>query len=121
VERRSRQALDAKLRSRGDFDAVFQEGVRVHGDRLILVGRRGPGSLRFAVTCGKRFSKRAVDRNRFRRVAREAVRRNLDVLPAGIEFVVLPRCRPAGVEYQVFSAEIPKLAELLSRRLQAKT
>lgn len=108
---------DARLRRRGEFDRVFAQGARVHGDRLTLLGARRSGETRLGVPCGRRYSKRAVDRNRFRRLVREAFRRARAGLPSGLDLVVLPRCRPEGASLAVFAEELPKLVERLARKL----
>jgi ribonuclease P protein component len=117
MQRSRRLRPSARLRSKSDFDALFASGVRVHGELLTIVGRRTEQALRFGVPCGKRFSKRAVDRNRFRRVAREVVRTRCQDPAPRLEFVILPRCKPGDVDFARFAVEIPALLEKLERKL----
>ncbi|MBI3817496.1 MAG: ribonuclease P protein component [Planctomycetes bacterium] len=100
----------ARLTSKRDFDGAFADGVRAHGSLLGIVLRRSPdGETRVGVPCGKRFSKRAVDRNRFRRLAREAFRLHRDEWPKGCEIVILPRCKPDACNFQLFEKELKSL------------
>ena len=57
-----------RLRRQAEFDAVFRGGARVHGEQVMLVGKLGAPGIRLGVPCGKRYSKRAVDRNRGKRL-----------------------------------------------------
>jgi ribonuclease P protein component len=59
----------------GGFDAVFRTGRRLEGAwlQLIVAPAAGPGRVGFVV--GKRALPRAVDRNRLRRLLREAARK----------------------------------------------
>lgn len=107
----------SRLRRGGEFDRVFAEGIRVHGSLLTVVGRANPGALRLGVPCGRRYSKRAVDRNRFRRLVREAFRAAERELPRGLDVVVLPRCRPGAARFDAFAREIPELVAKLARNL----
>ena len=107
----------ARLRRQRDFDAVFESGVRVHGTLVSLIGRRTEGELRIGIACGKRYSKRAVDRNRFRRRAREAFRLSRGELPAGLDVVLLPTCKPPEPTYAAIALEVPALIRRLARKL----
>jgi ribonuclease P protein component len=107
----------ARLTLRRDFDAVFATGTRVHGTLLTLAGRRREGDLRLGIACGKRFSKRAVDRNRFRRLVREAFRIGRPALRGGLDLVAMPRCKPGEATFLALTAELPELLGRLERKL----
>ena len=79
---RSGFPASARIRSQRDFDAVFQKGARAQGELVAVLARRTDGPLRLGIPCGRRYSKRAVDRNRFRRLVREAFRRRSRTAPA---------------------------------------
>jgi ribonuclease P protein component len=107
-----------RLRRQAEFDAVFRGGARVHGEQVTVVGKLGAPGIRLGVPCGKRYSKRAVDRNRFRRLVREIFRRAASTLPSGLDFVVVPRGKPAGTSLAALEREIPKLVHRLARKLE---
>lgn len=83
----------ARLLNGKAYAAVFKKNKRF-GDRFwtVLVHRReasdGVGRLGLAVA--KKRAKRAVDRNRIKRVAREQFRANRQML-AGVDLVVMNR------------------------------
>ncbi|HKE00603.1 MAG TPA: ribonuclease P protein component [Planctomycetota bacterium] len=108
----------ARLRRQSDFDAVFAAGTRVHGRFVTVIGRRTEGPLRVGIPCGRRFSKRAVDRNRFRRLVRESFRLVRAQLPAGLDVVVLPRCKPGEPTFAALSVEVPELVRRVARKLE---
>jgi ribonuclease P protein component len=109
-----------RLRRQGELDAVFRGGVRVHGDVVSVIGRIVPEGFRIGILCGKRFSKRAVDRNRFRRIVRETARRASFEVQGGLELVVLPRCRPEQLSGAAVERELPRLVDRLMRKLAPK-
>jgi ribonuclease P protein component len=54
----------------------------------VAVGR--PGESRFGLAVAKRLARRAVDRNRMKRLAREVFRRH-PIKSAGVDLVLAPR------------------------------
>jgi ribonuclease P protein component len=89
----------AHLRASAEFQAVFGEGSRVSGALLRLHARFAdtPDGARLGLTVSKRVDKRAVGRNRIRRVLRETFRLARAGLPPG-DYVVLakPESRAAA-------------------------
>lgn len=74
---------------------LFDRGVRVGDKSLVVVGL--PNDLdvtRMTVAVGKRRTRTAVARNRLKRLCREAFRRELPALPAGLDVVLLPKIGP---------------------------
>ena len=107
--------LDARYRLKraADVTAVFENGRRAGDHRLTvraLPREDLPVRARLAVAVSKRHGP-AVKRNRIKRLCREAFRLTRDELPAGFDYVLLPR---AGSE--------PTLEELMAslRRLAEK-
>ena len=81
----------SRLRRRTDIDSVFTGGVSAR-DRLATIVAR-PNSLPFS-RMGVGISKRhgnAVQRNRIKRLCREAMRLSRPELPPGWDFMLLPR------------------------------
>jgi ribonuclease P protein component len=75
---------------RGDFERAFRLGARAKGESLtVVVQRNGRLHARLGLSVGKRVSKRAVDRNRWRRLLREAFRHERRSIPAGLDVVLI--------------------------------
>lgn len=94
------------------FAAVFRSGRRFEGERLQLLASPAAGPAgRVAFVIGKKLLARAVDRNRLKRMLREAVRRR----PASGAFDVILRLRrpcPAA-ELPLTAAEAGELLDRL--------
>ncbi len=98
----ARLPRETRLRRAADFAAAYREGVRARGDVFVLVARpNGLPYSRLGLSVGKRCWKRAVRRNRVRRVFREAFRLERARLPAGLDLVLI--AARAGLD--------PRLAE----------
>jgi ribonuclease P protein component len=79
---------DERIRQRPDFLRIQQQGVRVRGRYLTLVGRRNARTVsRLGVIAPKRLGK-AVDRNRVKRRIRELFRHNKPTID--VDLVVMP-------------------------------
>lgn len=80
-----------RVRTRREFDRVFEEGRSARGEGAVLICRRNElPYARFGVSVGRRFGG-AVRRNRARRLAREAFRLDRERWPSGYDFVLVPR------------------------------
>ena len=76
---------------RVEFDAVLRGPDRLSHRAIRLHYLRQPGAgARLGVIIAKRVAPRAVDRNRFKRLAREAFRHVADAL-AGFDLVVVAK------------------------------
>jgi ribonuclease P protein component len=74
-----------------DYSWVFQRPVKSADDCFTVLSRfRGEGSPRLGLAVSKKNVKRAVDRNRIKRVIRESFRHNR-LLLVGLDIVVLGR------------------------------
>jgi len=87
----------ARLRAAADFAALREAAGRFDG-RYFLI-RYTPGATlqpRVGLAVSKRVSKRAVERNRIKRVARESFRRAQHKIPP-TDIVVIARTQAAGI------------------------
>jgi ribonuclease P protein component len=104
---------DARLRRPGEFAALRSSSGRA-GGRCFHMRFRGNelGHARLGLAISKRVSKRAVERNRIKRLLRESFRRVRHQLP-GVDLMVMAREQAAGVPGPELLVEI----ELLWKKL----
>ncbi len=82
---------DSRLLKPGLFRRVFERPVKVHGPGFTLLARdNGLDRARLGIAVGKKAVKRAVDRNRIRRVVRESFRHHKKRL-SSLDIVFLAR------------------------------
>ena len=100
---------DARIRRAGDF-AVLRHASGRFGGRCFSVRYRPNGldHARLGLAISKRVSKRAVERNRIKRLLRESFRRARAQLPP-IDVVVMAREAAAGLPGHELLAEIDAL------------
>jgi ribonuclease P protein component len=76
---------------RGSFAAALRSPRKIRGSTILLhVAGGQPGESRFGLALAKRLARRAVDRNRMKRLAREVFRHH-GVKTAGLDLVLAPR------------------------------
>ena len=106
-----------RIRSGRDFGRVYRDGRRARGSILLVVGApNGLDHARLGLSVGKKIWKGAVQRNRIRRVFREAFRLSAPDLPP-LDLVLIPaepRLRPGTAETV---QELQRLAHKVARRL----
>ncbi len=74
-----------------DFERVFQQPQRSSGKALTVLARpSGESAARLGLAISRKQIKRAVDRNRVKRLIRESFRHHQDLL-AGLDVVVIGR------------------------------
>ncbi len=110
------------LPSRSDFDAVFSNPDAKVGRRdFLILAKVQPGHSqvqRIGFVTSKKKIKRAVDRNRFRRVFKETLRSHK--LTAQIDLVVIARSRPEHLHQSAFADEISLCLQKLGQMLEKK-
>lgn len=82
-----------RLRKTNDFKRVFKNGKGVQSDNIFLKVRLNKEeTIRVGIIVSKKVAKRAVDRNRIRRILSEGVRTHIHKIRQGrdIVIVVLP-------------------------------
>ena len=79
-----------RLLKRGEYLRVQQNGAKVHSRAFIGLVLFDNPRVRIGITTTKRLGK-AVERNRLRRLVREAFRRGLMEMPDTTEVVVIPK------------------------------
>jgi len=79
-----------RLLKRRDFKRVAREGKRLVGSRICVDRARSFKGTRLGITASSHYGN-APERNRFKRLVREAFRLNRSRLPFGIDCNVIPR------------------------------
>lgn len=103
----------ARLRRRADFATLKSSRGRV-GVRCFQL-RYAPNSFgvaRLGLAISKQVSRRAVERNRLKRLVRESFRRVRHRLPA-VDMVVMARTQAAGMDGAQLLAQIDELWDKL--------
>ena len=89
--RQARFPKRARLLKPAEFSRVFKKAHRSSDRQLTILA--APNDLdypRLGLAISKKHAKRAVDRNRIKRIVRESFRQNLVALPAA-DFVVMAK------------------------------
>jgi ribonuclease P protein component len=82
----------SRLRAKDQIDQVFRKGRAVMGHTIILKFIQNQlSTTQVAVLVGKKISNKATARNRIRRRLQEIVRLKIDLLPSGIDLLVIAR------------------------------
>jgi len=107
-----------RLHSPAEFGRVFAEAAR-SADRFFTVLARSSGrpAARLGLTVSRRAARRAVDRNKLKRLARESFRQRPD-LPAW-DFVVLARAGADRAERRALRASLDRHFEQLTKTAAA--
>lgn len=109
---------EARLLNSGEFDKVFKKPVRASVTGVTILGSRNgnPGYPRLGLVIPKKCLKRAVWRNRVKRVIRETFRLNQQALPPA-DFVVMARSKIGEISNAELRSVLKKLWDQISRRL----
>jgi ribonuclease P protein component len=93
-----------RVRRRGEFQKVFDRGVRVHGRYLTMLIAPAPGARsRLGIVASKKLGG-SVARNRAKRLIRELFRQNPPEAGRPVDVVVIPR-------RELFDAVYPSLED----------
>ena len=112
---RYRFGPDRKLRKKADFDRVFSHRLSAADQHLILYGRANRAARsRMGISVGKKLGP-AVRRNRYKRTLREAFRLCQHDLPAGFDYVLIPR-PGRGCSAKIYRQSLISLAQKIAPR-----
>lgn len=105
----------ARLHTPSEFQRMLRDGKRCHGRYFRLhvmaatVAPEGLPATRLGITVSKRVNKRAVERNRIKRIVRESFRHVCAQLPPG-DYLLVAKPEGSGVR------ELTQDLEILWRR-----
>lgn len=109
-----------RLSRSADFDRVFREGFAEEGRYMVLYAFRRPEAgedeeLRLGLSVGRKVGG-AVERNKVKRVLREAFGACSEAVPAGHDYVIVARPELMGLVEREGTAGVGRaLQELLGR------
>ncbi len=104
-----------RLLKRSEFLCIQQKGIKVHSRAFVgLVVFDNVSKVRIGITTTKRIGT-AVQRNRLRRIIREAFRRQWMVIPNGSEVVIVAKRNSTEMNSQ----EIIEDLNFLAKRIDA--
>lgn len=104
-----------RIKSPREFEKTFKNGVIVADDILILHASASPNSTpRLGVAISKKAGN-APYRNHWKRLVREAFRRNKKSFP-NFDFIVRPK-RGSNPTYQTILRSLPRLVARVEKKL----
>ncbi len=98
----------SRLTLSGEYKQVFENNIRVSDDCFtLLIGKQQGSTARIGFAVAKKQLKRAVDRNRVKRLLRESFRLHQNELPA-TDIVVMVRFKILRLTNQQIFARLDK-------------
>ena len=106
-----------RLRSRRDFLRIQRQGLEWVSRHFVwlVAPQEHPGAPRLGITASRRIGG-AVERNRAKRLVREVFRQMPDLLPDGVDLVVIVRRPLTGMKFQDVFQQWQSVRSKLRRR-----
>lgn len=110
---------DARLCKHADYQRAYAAGRKrqsasmswfLAAQRPIIPSGDLPQGARVGLTAGKVLGK-AHERNRIKRRMREALRRHVELLPAGCDLILHPRRAVMTIEFTKLEAEVVRILQ----------
>lgn len=112
----------ARITDRRDFQQIFAARCSEADELLIIyASANGLAQARLGLSVSKRLGP-AVNRNRYKRLLREAFRTTQHELPAGFDYVLIARAGLAGqpASLEQYRQSLPRLASRAARRCRVR-
>ena len=106
---------------RADFERAYRQGLRVRGSILVVVALENELThARLGLSVGRVIWRDAVDRNRVRRIFREAFRLAQHELPPGVDLILIPAAPKLRPVLAATQSELIELAATAARKLAGR-
>jgi ribonuclease P protein component len=110
-----------RIKHTADFARAYREGSRARGSVLVVVARpNGLDHPRVGLSVGRAIWRGAVQRNRLKRILREAFRLEQRELPAGFDLVLIPAAPRIEPDLASARSELVRLAKQAARRAEER-
>jgi len=104
-----------RLRHRADFEALRRDGRRLSHSLVVLIARpNGQETSRFGFSASRRVGK-AHQRNRAKRLLREAVRLHSDKISSGWDCLLLARKKTSSARFDEVERAVAYLLQELGK------
>jgi ribonuclease P protein component len=106
-----------RISTKTEFELVKTKGV-MHQSPIFgwLALKLDDNNKKVGFLVSKKISKKAVDRNRIRRVLAVAIKKNLEAMPGGLRCVVLAKKTMLGVEYATVEKEVARIISEINEK-----
>lgn len=106
---------EERLRRPADFRRCYERRCTTASDWLLVYGcKNGLPYSRVGLSVARKWGK-AHDRNRVRRLYREAFRLSKEVIPKGLDFILIPR-QTEDLTLAELLATLPRLTQQVARK-----
>lgn len=103
-------SLKNRLRKKEDFQKVYQKGLfSALGDISIKKSANGLPVTRMGFIVEKKYFKKAVHRNRIKRIMKTFSRKNISNMVAGLDVVVFYKSRKSEIDSKKIVLNLEKL------------
>ena len=101
-----------RLKKQKDFEKIFKNGKSFkQGSLYLKINKNDLQSSRFGFIVSKKFSKKAVERNRIKRILREVVKERIGEVVKGMDIVIVVNPK-AKADFQ----ELKKIIDILFKK-----
>ena len=97
-----------KLKKQSDFEKLFKKGKRAFSSSLTMIYRPAK-KLTMGISVGKRHGK-SVQRNRIKRLLREAFRKNIPLFKGKYSIVLIPKVSDK-YDFHIYEKHIGNMIE----------
>ena len=97
-----------KLKKQSDFEKLFKKGKRAFSSSLTMIYRPAE-KLTMGISIGKRHGK-SVQRNRIKRLLREAFRKNIPLFKGNYSIVLIPKVSDK-YDFHIYEKHIGNMIE----------
>ena len=123
---RPQSLVGVRLRKHADYQRAYAAGRKRQSASMswflapqTTEGAFAPAAPRVGLTVGKIMGK-AHERNRIKRRMREALRRHIDLLPAGFDLILHPRRTVLTIEFAQLEREVVRILQQAGQQAEAQ-